>query len=778
MVHGYRRERINETVMGLAAILKALSAFSEVRDLYSLVPPNAVAEAISETAVFYTRESEPVENVDQYLIALVGSNLITNLPATYGLNQDQIPSSWIEVFWDEGFDWTSRTQGDQKVRSIIKTFLDALHPRVFKSRDGEQHSTDILLLELDQIKGLLQGDVRMSTAQVPPLPLGVTPMPEPMAELWKQARRCLERHEIPEASQAVRLLERYQKTLHITSDEVHAAVDALKGIIAHMEDDIVSAGKYLHLACARDSKNLDWRLWAYRLRYAEGESVPQLLDEAKIELARETQWQGLKHFMAALYLVNGDIDKAIALMGADNGRLMTAEEHKFYAAYYARIDNSRKALRHARRSLILSPDDPEAHFNFAEVLRWRIGPIRPQTARVWQRWALQQSQRHYHIAATLYQAPSDKRMQSNALVGQAVCLRDTGRTHEAVRLFRQVAETDKSESALWHVEFATALMRNQQWSDAPEWWARGIGTLPSAQHSTGYVQWAQCLFNIQDYDGAADLVKDVVFHELSRIDGFVYKLIRLYGHLSREADNPRGIEVLLNDLVMMYPVEAREFVGDVYMRLHQWGDAVTAFMEYSATNPDHVPTHIGLAFAYAHLQEFARALHEVETVFSMLPDNDSRLRPLLNVAIGSAEPLKEFGVVVHWTTKLMTYDDCPHEAWLSRGMAHMQLQNWSEAAPDLAKHMQLTGTFDSLQPLVAALCYLGNYTEAVQWTRRAELRGPHRFKAQQLRAQVYMFQGRMAEAIQLADSMCKVYPTESSAQDFYGYITQTSGAFG
>jgi len=147
-----------------------------------------------------------------------------------------------------------------------------------------------------------------------------------------------------------------------------------------------------------------------------------------------------------------------------------------------------------------------------------------------------------------------------------------------------------------------------------------------------------------------------------------------------------AISILLPDLVARY----RNYEGDTFFRAKQFTNAAANYQQAVALKPSDVKAHFNLAVAYDKNRNYAAALDEYEQCLAMDPanyiaaNNLARLYILQNKDYSGA--LRQLNP---WIKKIETIPiDLHYKLYKNRGWAHLERQEYAQAAGDLVMALQ------------------------------------------------------------------------------------------
>jgi len=750
----------------LMVIKKILSDVVLAHDLLQLLPKDqfadALARAVSDVGGRYNGEAE---NVEPLLLAIIKHHLVQEgVPATWGWSVSDIPDPWVQTAKNAGFYWKSATEWEAKVREIILAFLQVLSQR---------------MLSVTQLQGPYLASLITSTrqsnrseSQLAPLNVLTLPMPqfrlsEPRHRLWEVGIRAALDGRREDAVRALHALERRRGGNDESSDR--GAIETLRGAIFWLDADFKEARTAIRTAIRRSPDEKSLRLWEYRLDYNMGATIDELLKPIEAELGRDPTWKELKAWAAGLYFAAGNDETALALIASSDSPGGIAY-HKLHTAVSIRRNQLHEAARHAFQVLILDPQDPEAHFNFAQVLLHRALHGHQTAEKLWQRWSLRLASLHYGRADEGLSSPRDENLRLRALVGRAVCLRELGQPEEAIGLLQPFTVNKPIEVPWVWSEWAVTLMRVGRWQDAVTAWEKAIPSLTDPDDLRGArIKLALCLLNSQDYQQAAESIRRVDAETLQGDERFLYDIIEFFQKTNTVVDST----TLAPDFAVLatrYPKETAEIAGEVYMRINQWQLARAAFQKYLSNHPQHLRSRIGLAYAHALIGHYQEALTECQDVIEQVPPRSAEKAMVLRVGIGSAEQVGDFVTVVRWTTLLEEHGETEPMLWRSRGLARMRLQDWDGAVADFEVYLSRTNDYAMLQPLVGALCGQGRYAEALQWVHRGAQAQEYQAVAMRIQAEIYVYQGRVDEGIALLERLITRYSEDQDLRKLYDVL--------
>ncbi len=168
----------------------------------------------------------------------------------------------------------------------------------------------------------------------------------------------------------------------------------------------------------------------------------------------------------------------------------------------------------------------------------------------------------------------------------------------------------------------------QRWEDARQAWMEAIRLDPA--DAMGYVQLALMRRELEDETGALELLEDAADkvkdpRPVLRLLGDLY--IQRAGHISADNLTPdvqkaiqcyrRASRLPGDELTLPYLMQ----LGDVYLLIRQYQDAVDCFSEVAAREPDNLPAQKKLAFCFLALGDRERAVRHLKVIADQEPQN-------------------------------------------------------------------------------------------------------------------------------------------------------------
>lgn len=509
----------------LMLIKKILSDVVLAHDLPSMLPKDQFAEAlawaVNDVAVQYNGE---VENVEPFLLAIIKHHLAQKgVPTTWGWSVVDIPGPWLQTAKRAAFYWEPPTEWEAKVREIILEFLQSLSQRMLSVPQLQGPYLASLITSTRQSN---RAESQLATLNVLTLPMPHFRLSEPRHRLWEVGIRAALDGRREDAIRALHALKKQKGVNDEGPDQ--GAIETLRAAIFWLDADFKEARTAVRTAIRRTPDEKSLRLWEYRLDYNMGATINELLQPIAAELDRDPTWKELRAWAAGLYLAAGDDETALEFIASSDSS-GGISYHKIHTAVTIRRNQLHEAARHAFQVLILDPQDPEAHFNFAQVLLHRALHGRQTAEKLWQRWSLRLASRHYGRAEEGLTSRRDEGLRLRALVGRAVCLRELDQAEEAIGLLQPFTVNKPSEVPWVWSEWAVTLMRVGRWHDAVRAWEKTIPSLTDPDDLRGArIKLALCLLNSQEYQRAADSIRRVDAETLQGDERFLYDLIEFF----------------------------------------------------------------------------------------------------------------------------------------------------------------------------------------------------------------------------------------------------------
>ncbi|PSR37754.1 MAG: hypothetical protein C7B44_02035 [Sulfobacillus thermosulfidooxidans] len=612
------------------------------------------------------------------------------------------------------------------------------------------------------------------------IPFTATVIPQDILPWWQQACMAMQHRDIKRGRAWMLRLRTYlhrEKLSQAQHQELAAAVDVLDGLLAWLAGnprDAVLALERAHVRCPDEDQLV---MWIGRIKLSQNTATAQELLPLAHALVETRPSPDARDWLAILYVVNGDLSEAESTLGSPNTFPWHAEVEKTWSVMRFRQKAYRAARHHAIRALQLAPEDPEAFFNLAQIVRADIlqqidtAPYSP-LSHAHQRklriaiWA-------FTHAVERFSAPSDTRFRIQALIGKAHCLRLMNHPERATLLLEAIAESDldADSSKVREQELAVCYGMRGDMERAITHWRNCLDKADESERSAIELSLGMSLLFSEDFQEALAAIQRIDEQQLTAPQRSQWTLIHLYADLVKGQRSRVEIVAEFEHLMEVDLQFAPLVAGDFYLRAESWDRALQVASSAAQQEPANVLAHLGQAYALAQLGQTAKAYGIIQTLEPMALSVSQRIW-LHQLGLSLAGQLRDWAATIQYASTLLAEPIAKEPAlWGARGRAYYAVHDWDNAARDLTQYIEQTADWSLGSEAVEAFLRKGRWTEALHWVHLAHEAAPQAVWPWIRRVQIYLFQGRQQDALVLVTSLRDRFPNDPFVSDLHRALT-------
>lgn len=612
------------------------------------------------------------------------------------------------------------------------------------------------------------------------IPFTATAMPQDILPWWHQACTAVQHRNVKRGKAWMLRLRAYLHRERLSTaqhQELAAAVDVLDGLLAWLVGNPRDAVLALERAHVRYPDEDRLVIWIGRIQLSQNTAVAEeLLPLAQILVDKRASPEALE-WLATLYVINGNLSAAESTLGSPNTFPWHAEVEKTWSVMRFRQKAYRAARHHAIRTLQLTPEDPEAFFNLAQVVRADVldqieaAPYSP-LSHTHQRklriaiWA-------FTHAVERFSAPNDTPFRAQALIGQAHCLRLLNHPEQATSLLEAIVESelDADSSKVREQELAFCYGMRGDMEQAITHWRNCLDKADEPERSAIQLSLEASLLFIGNFQEALEAIQGIDDHQLTASQRSQWTLIHLYADLAK---GQRSCEEIVAEFERLIEADLQFdplVAGDFYLRAESWDRALQVASSAPQQEPANASAHLGQAYALAQLGKTAEAYRIIQMIEPVALSAPRRIWSY-QLGLSLAGQMRDWTAVIQYASKLLAEPAAEQAAlWGARGQAYLAIQDWSNAARDLTRYIETTADWSHGSLAVEALCRMGRFTEALHWVHLANEAEPQAVWPWIRRAQIYLFQGRQQDALVLVTSLRERFPHDPFVSALHHALT-------
>ncbi len=568
-----------------------------------------------------------------------------------------------------------------------------------------------------------------------------------------------------------------EKLSQAQHQELAAAVDVLDGLLAWLAGhprDAVLALERAHVRCPDEDQLV---MWIGRIKLSQNTATAQELLPLAHALVETRPSPDARDWLAILYVVNGNLSEAESTLGSPNTFPWHAEVEKTWSVMRFRQKAYRAARHHAIRALQLAPEDPEAFFNLAQIVRADVlqqidtAPYSP-LSHAHQR-KLRIAIWSFTHAVEKFSAPNDTPFRVQALIGQAHCLRLLNHPEQATSILEAIidADLDKDLSKAREQELALSYSMRGELEQAITHWRNCLDKAAESERSAVQLSLAMSLLFIGHLQEALHAIQGIDGQQLKTPQRSQWTIIQLYADLARGWRSREEIVAEFEHLVEIDSQYAPLVAGDFYLRSESWDHALQVASAVAQHEPANAPAHMGQAYALAQLGKTAEAYRIIQTMEPMTLSVPQRIWSY-QLGLSLAGQMRDWTAAIQYATKLLAEPAAEEPAlWGARGRAYCAVQDWDNAARDLTQYIEKTADWSLGSEAVEAFLRKGRWTEALHWVHLANEAEPQAIWPWIRRVQIYLFQGRQQDALVLVTSLRDRFPHDPFVSALHRALT-------